>query len=330
MLLSIACVTVVSASPSEETILANQERANEAYNTMLEAFAQSPATYSSSNASVYPDAYAGSYLDENGNLVVMLTENVPHQRQLICQAAGSSQITFQSASYAMNDDADLNTVVFVEQHRRDAVLQDGGGAVLLFVAPLIDTSLQIGTIMAGGAVSIGTTYSVAFPCKRTVSGATQYGFVTAAHGTYTGQAVSAGGQSIGTIAVRKYGGNTDAAFVRITNSNWSASYMIQCSSQTLTKTSVNPAVNTTVYKCGNGSGHKAGTVKSTSVSFFAEDGTAMTGLTSATYNRAKGDSGGIVYNGSRQICGVHHGGDDTYAFFTKSTYVRDNLGVSLY
>lgn len=362
MLLSIACVTVVSASPSEETILANQERANEAYNTMLEAFAQSPATYSSSNASLYPDAYAGSYLDENGNLVVMLTENVPHQRQLICQAAGSSQITFQSASYAMNDlEGSINQWRYEKEHGASTVLEDCVTAMLLdednrveigivdmtpakiqqfreevFDAPWLvfadkdGPPIQDGTIMAGGAVSIGTTYSVAFPCKRTVSGATQYGFVTAAHGTYTGQAVSAGGQSIGTIAVRKYGGNTDAAFVRITNSNWSASYMIQCSSQTLTKTFVNPAVNTTVYKCGNGSGHKAGTVKSTSVSFFAEDGTAMTGLTSATYNRAKGDSGGIVYNGSRQICGVHHGGDDTYAFFTKSTYVRDNLGVSLY
>ena len=47
---------------------------------MLEAFAQSPppTSDSSSNTSIYPDAYAGGYLDENGNLVVMLTENVPN------------------------------------------------------------------------------------------------------------------------------------------------------------------------------------------------------------------------------------------------------------
>ena len=363
MLLSIACVTVVSASPSEETILANQERANEAYNTMLEAFAQSPATYSSSNASVYPDAYAGSYLDENGNLVVMLTENVPHQRQLICQAAGSSQITFQSASYAMNDlEGSINQWRYEKEHGASTVLEDCVTAMLLdednrveigivdmtpakiqqfreevFDAPWLVFAnasgpvAQDSTIMAGGAVKLGGyTYSAGFPCKRSAGGTTQYGFVSAAHGTYEGVTVSSSGTVIGRITKWKYSGNTDASFIQITNSDWSASYMVQCSSLTLQKVFSNPAVNTTVFKCGAATGQSAGTVKSTNLTFTTTQNIVLSNMTTATYSRAGGDSGGIVYNAANQICGIHHGAKDGLAVFTKGTNVRDNLGISLY
>ena len=51
-------------------------------------------------ATSYPDYYAGSYIDGNGKLAVMLTDNTPEIRQTLTEAAGNSAVRFESAAYS--------------------------------------------------------------------------------------------------------------------------------------------------------------------------------------------------------------------------------------
>ena len=52
------------------------------------------------HATSYPDYYVGSYIDGNGKLAVMLTDNTPEIRQTLTQAAGNSAVRFESAAYS--------------------------------------------------------------------------------------------------------------------------------------------------------------------------------------------------------------------------------------
>ncbi|MGI6200563.1 MAG: hypothetical protein ACOYJA_07330 [Christensenellales bacterium] len=365
MLLSIACVTVVSASPSEETILANQERANEAYNTMLEAFAQQSMGRSIvngddyTNAGMYPETYSGSFINDSGNLVVLLTDNDEQARQAILQAADEPNLLFQTAPYAYVDllssmeelrrcvsqkaSSVLSDVTCAEINEQDNRVKIGivdltPAKIQQFQQEVFDDPWVIfenaegpvvldATVMAGGGVTIaGKRYSVGYPVKR----GSQYGFLTSAHGTATvGQFVKYGDTSIGIVRARQFSGSVDASFVEITNSSWSASYMIQCTSNTLRKNYALPAQGTYIYKCGAATGKSYGKVSSNN---FYSTTSGLTNLTLTTYLADEGDSGGIVYTTSNDICGIHHGRkpETNQGVFVKATAIRDGLGVSLY
>ena len=183
------------------------------------------------------------------------------------------------------------------------------------------------TVMAGGGVTIaGSTCSVGYPAKR----GSQVDFVTTGHGTATvGQVVKYAGTSIGIVTARQLSGSVDASFVQITEANWSASYMIQCTSNTLRKNYALPAEGTYIYRCGAASGKSYGRVSSNN---YSSKTYGLSNLTSTTYSAERGDSGGIVYTTSNDICGIHHGRDNdtNQGLFVKATRIRDGLGVSFY
>ena len=99
-------LTTVSAAPAGENVDRNQTASNIAYNEMLNAFSETRLGRSLmrledlNNADVFPDYYAGAYLNGSGNLVVLLTQDTDQTRASIRSAAKKSDVLFQSAPYA--------------------------------------------------------------------------------------------------------------------------------------------------------------------------------------------------------------------------------------
>ena len=145
----------------------------------------------------------------------------------------------------------------------------------------------------GGSVGRG---SIGFRAKT--SDGKYYGFVTAGHvGKYLGQKVYADKackKLIGTVIRRQQSGSVDAAFVRITNSNYTMSNGIYYKNVNLNSSVANPVQGATVYKSGSSTGWTSGKVKYTNCNVKI-DNRSFTNLAKADYASKSGDSGGTVY-----------------------------------
>lgn len=96
--ISILLLAVISTQAyQEEDLVAKETESLEVYEKMLEAF-------TSDDAVVYPDYYAGVYIDSLKNLVVMLTNTATDEDiQAIREIAGSTEIIFElNKEYSWN------------------------------------------------------------------------------------------------------------------------------------------------------------------------------------------------------------------------------------
>lgn len=85
-----------------DTIFDKQRDASEAGEN-IDEFLRCVPTGRANRATSYPDYYAGSYIDNDGKLAVMLTENAPEIRQTLSAAAGNSAVRFESAQYSYEE-----------------------------------------------------------------------------------------------------------------------------------------------------------------------------------------------------------------------------------
>ena len=183
-------------------------------------------------------------------------------------------------------------------------------------------------------------YSMGFRCwLMDTNGNYIYGFVTAGHGNSVNDPVYASdGVQIGYVYDRVLSGNADAAFVAVTNSNYTCTNDVFYGSDVLEDRYYMTSYTTglEVFKAGQTTGLTDGKIKSTSASLTA-DGVTIDDLVKANYEADGGDSGGIVYihmTDHYSVAGIHRGRSTVlwieYSYFVKVTNIKNALGVILY
>lgn len=193
--------------------------------------------------------------------------------------------------------------------------------------PVRTTNLQPGskiTTSSGSGLSLG--YRVKL--NGTI------GILTAGHGTGIYEEIMKDGSVFGRVTTRRNYGSVDAAFIRIDNSNFIPSNLLNNTSDILSTKVSDPGVGTVINKRGAKTGHTSGKIVSTNVTLSYSD-TTYTNLSSARMGADKGDSGGIVYSyigstGERPTVGILHGKSDDLMIYSKASVINETLGLTRY
>ena len=201
---------------------------------------------------------------------------------------------------------------------------------------------QSNSLNPGHAIGIGTstraTHSMGFRCRKLLSsGNYAYGFVTSAHGTELSSPVYyTGGGQIGYVYSRSWvnGGNTDAAFVCVTNSDYACSNSTFYRARNCSTYVQIVLKGKTVYLEGQVTQYDDGSIEATDV-HVTTSGIRINDLYKTTYNCASGDSGGIVYKKFEETTnygtiGIHKGGDGIYGYVVKINNILNDLNVMWY
>lgn len=352
---------VVSASAAKNVVDDGvQESAVAAYDELMASFA---TTYSNSGEKIYPDYYGGSYINDAGQLIVYVTDNV--QRPAVL--SDNANVVYEPCTYSYNELLSvmdtLNNYKFSRSN--DAIasnfnefgLYDSENRIIVKLDDLSDESIKefkenvcdsavikfeqgcgpIETevnVNAGDKISFsGGSASVGYRVKR--DGVV--GFVTAGHAADSvGKSIMYNGTTIASCEATQQSGNADAAFCAITNSDYSPTNTLSGTSNTLSTTISEPGVGTVINKIGMKTGHTSGKVLSTNVTITFSSGATISNLTSADYESGPGDSGCVVYSyigstGARLTLGIHTGASGSGTrYYTKANEVNAALGTSRY
>lgn len=99
-------------SATESTAVLQEDSINQ-YNLMLMAFKHSGTTRAATEADIeYPDYYAGSYINEDNDLVVKLTEDNLDKASEIHELTRSNNTIIESATYSYNELVDLKNNIW--------------------------------------------------------------------------------------------------------------------------------------------------------------------------------------------------------------------------
>jgi len=172
-------------------------------------------------------------------------------------------------------------------------------------------------------------------CASSVNylGQTEYGFVIAGHAGQLYHEMSINGTKVGTVSSRLYGGTCDTAFVHLDiPSSYTRSRKLSCS-YTIDDHGNVGVVGTAYTMHGMKSGIIAGTVDNRSFS-FTMGSTSFTDHIRMELAAVAGDSGAPLVDQisglSRKVIGIHSGGDDTHANFTKFSNIASAFNLTLY
>lgn len=185
----------------------------------------------------------------------------------------------------------------------------------------------------GSNINVGTPSkgSSSFAYRSTRNGVK--GIVLSGHAGKQGQNVYYDGVKIGVIEKSINYGSVDAAFARLTNTNYSISNSLV--NHTLSTTPLNPSVGTTVKKKGFKTGTTTGVITNIN-STQNWNGVIFTNMSIANYHSAGGDSGGLVYfelpssniaHPVGVLKGIYSGSQKS---FSKASVVNNNLGTKGY
>lgn len=333
-----------------------QESAAAAYDELMTSFS---STYS--NEKIYPDYYGGSYINDNGKLVVYVTNE--GSQPTILQS--NEDVIYEPCTYSYNELLsvmdELNEYKFNQSDTAIANgfnefgLYDSENSIIVKLDDLSEQSIKefkenvsdseaikfeqgIGPIQmeadvnAGSSISVpSATASVGYRVKR---GSVE-GFVTAGHAASAGETISSGGTSFASCVVSQQSGNADAAFCKITNTSYSPTNTLAGTSNTLSTTISEPGVGTVINKIGKSTGATSGKVLSTNVTATFSSGATISNLTTADYTSAPGDSGGVVYSyisstNARLTLGIHTGAGGSTRYYTKANEINSALGTKRY
>ena len=156
------------------------------------------------------------------------------------------------------------------------------------------------------------------------------GFVSAGHAYESGDHATINGVTVGVCVDSLFSGRNDAALIKITNSNYSMSNVVDVSGHTLSSTRyLLVSEGATVYKVGDTSNYRTGTVTSTNgtVTYWLSDTESVTindVLVTDAMNLG-GDSGGVVYcknGGNYYAIGTASGSKHSTNRLTESTFIE--------
>jgi streptogrisin B len=304
----------------------------------------------------FPDYYGGSYIEENGQLIIMLKNG---QGKAKVESI-INNVNFVSCNYSY---AELvNSLNFINERisqlkNDDRIkwfsgmeLDDKGNTLIVYMRKLNDESIKwfrnnvadkpyiklkkqvqepVDEVnYSGQGVSTSSAYfSGAFRVIRYTTTGARYGFITCAHGNDLFDTVFGyDGASIGTVQLRQYAGNMDASYVEMTNSS-NFTNVIYGSPYTLNNENDDlyyPTVGSVVWLHGRSNLSSSGIVQSTNISYTI-NGIAFSGLYGANYTSASGDSGGLIcsspVNYACNPTGIHKGTYNGMRVFTSAIKV---------
>ncbi|WP_339813110.1 hypothetical protein [Zunongwangia profunda] len=280
----------------------------------------------------YPDYYGGAYIEQNGQLVVLINGEMGLGKQAVTAIIGNGNIEFKKADYSfarlteiMNSlnefvlskkniavSDNFKTFSLIDKENRIVVELDdySDQKIFEFRKSVLNSPAIVFTKSSGKTEleaqlepgckaaknSSGTSYgSFGFRAKRNSDNVA--GMVTAGHVIGVGQTLYYGGTAIGTCSASQQSGSVDAAFIPISNpTSYTPSNTLCTTSSSILSTSTSlPGAGTIVNKRGITTGRTSGSITSTNATTTTTAGITYTNLTSAGYSSSGGDSGGIVY-----------------------------------
>lgn len=276
----------------------------------------------------YKDAYAGAYIDTDGNLNINFVEekNIINS---IEKELKLEDVKFHSKKHSL---ADLNNVMNILSSKMVAldigqiVLDEENNKVYVYLNDLNSNKINIisklvtpsaiefkkqevkftstASITNGkeAAVLVSGTTGEAFTagCGAVLSSTGAKGFLIAGHTSASkGSSVYMNGNVVGTLESKQFSGKVDAAFIKCSSSYTPSRNFMNGDSYvaaTVDTSQYGLVQGMTVYSYGAVSGKQTGKVLSTSLSTTI-DGVSMTNLVQCDYKAIKGDSGAaVVYN----------------------------------
>lgn len=356
--LVMSCANSVSATRGLVNEVGVQENAIAAYDELMASFV---TMYSDSGEKVYPDYYGGSYINDNGQLVVYVT-NATERPEVL---RDNVDIVYEPCTYSYNElldvMEDLNNYKFsnsdtITNNFNEFGLYDSENRIIVKLDNLSEESIQefkervsdsdaiefrqgngpIQTevsVAAGSEISYsGGIASMGYRVKRNGT----VGFVTAGHAANSvGKSIKYNDTVFASCTATQQGGNVDAGFCAITNSSYTPTNTISGTTNTLSTTISEPGVGTAINKVGRSTGHTSGKILSTNVTATFDSGATISNLTTADYTSAPGDSGCVVYSyisssNTRLTLGIHTGAGGNTRYFTKANEINRALGTSRY
>lgn len=338
LLLSCSIFTLVNAKTTdnkEQSYQENEDDALKLNEEILDCFKNTNrSNMRSSESDNYPNYYGGSYIDDNGNLNVMLTDEYVYDKDVddLLSSVKTEKCEYSYATLSEtvdivtdameNGDSIIRSRDAEQTYYEDitgSVLNDEENVVEVYINGLnaeksqwfyenvCNSDCVVLKASTGSATEevnnsgqgISTTnsqFSGAFRVKKTDDAGVHYGFITCAHGNSAGDTVYGDdGKKIGTVKLRKYGNAYDMAYVQMSAKN-NFSNTITGSSYTLKST--NDDINSPVvgqYAYIFARYNKNKGGKITSTKVsFKYNGTTFSGMTGASYSSTSGDSGGLI------------------------------------
>lgn len=319
----------------------------------------------------YPDYYGGAYVNASGILVVLIKGSDNRFKKNITDIIGNENVIFESCknsfkelknvmsslnNYKMNPSnnqisknfnafalIDSENIVEVELEDMSDAKQKEFKKFVLNNNKSIRFKKSVGKfknqfdLQPGCMAEKTTTYgSFSFRAKRNSDG--KIGMVSSGHVFPIGQNLYYQDTTvIGTCTNSVTSGSVDAAFIPIDNTSSFAPTNTICNTTYLLSTSTSlPGKGTLVNLRGAYTNTSSGYILSTDASVYdAQFGITFTNLTSADYQSAGGDSGGIIYTyvsstNTRFTVGIHKGEKEGIRYFTKANLALSALNVSRY
>lgn len=367
-ILAFEAESIVSAASVNEEFYATQAESIRAYNLLLNGYAEKEISTRTANNNVgYPDYYGGAYIDEIGELVVLVTEISTSITTEVADLS-ESQPKYQLCDLSYNEvtlaieeisnsidyfrengihiveirDDLLNDQVVVAinqltEEKENAVREYFDYSFLSFenAEPTTPEASYGGGYEITSTDNSGTS-TIGFAATRGVIN----GFVIAGHaGDFIGETFKNGSTVIGTVTDTGFynGSVADAAFIA-NNGTCTPTNTLSNGGQIWGASTISMPLNTTVCMLGKESGMTTGTLIATNVTLTAavEGDYVFYHMAKANYSSTGGDSGAPVmvydgvYSGQRKytLLGVHHGSGNGYRYFSQYEYIVDELGVS--
>lgn len=292
----------------------------------------------------YPQYYGGAYVDEDGFLVIAVTEDIAKCKKDLMLRIDDSMVKYQlvpfsysflqSIKNSIQDYVDLNGDDEVSRNIKAWGIRQKMNRVIVYLEDTNDerikefkekiTSSDAVHFMPMAGYFVPDTVSIdagnpiknATVAYRAITPNSQIkGVVTAAHVVRLNNYIqTVGGTDFAKCIKRHYGVSADAAFCEITDANFVPSRDIYgLSGAILDNNTMDPIEGSIVYKVGSTTGLTSGLIMDTDFACQYKDGTRFQHLTATAYKRGGGDSGGLVYyltGSTRFIAGVHCAGYD--------------------
>ena len=340
--------------------IAFSEKANEEYNKLIEQWGNN-----------CPDYYAGAYI-ENMTLFILVTCTPETVSDEISNIIKEINVKIIKAKYSINHLENIRkrlelTIKSLDYNTRKAFVGFGidekkNSIELEVLEKYIADEKYVDSVIghypeiyytfkneeyhkntdinAGDKdwIENGTDYSIStISCmgsRINSSGNVENGIVISGHSGNVGDVMKINGTSVGTVVRKSYGGNLDAAFVKISSST-SYSLSQKLSSNYKITTYGNVGIVGSIYTMhGMASGMVAGFVNNTSFSFIMDD-INFNDMIRMRLKSAEGDSGGPLVvathflSKNNKIIGFLSGGDNTYSNFTKYTVFASAYSFNL-
>lgn len=315
----------------EEADASSQQAANEIYNDLIESFIKTETRSTGINFT-YPDYYGGAYIDNKGDLTVLIKEGVAQTKAAIPNMLnGNNKVNYKICKYSFKELLSIKDLIsnykaehddaiesnyfsyYISQENNQIVveLKDDSTEKIEAFREAVTNSPAVTFVKSKGEIILIATDIKAGSKINTDIGAGSVGYraktsdgktgiVTCAHVISNGATLKVNGTAVGTCTKWHYGDKVDAAFCEVTNSSYVPSNTIDSTTTVLSTETAWPGDGTTFNRRGFKTGAKTGTIISNNADYWAKHPVTKEDIHIVEAVKVKvvaapGDSGGIVY-----------------------------------